>query len=103
MTDHQLTAELAVRGMGWKTTSGRFLKPGKSWTPMSRFKPLDRIEVAFQLLEHAGAKYRLSADGKGRFTAEVRVGSRKGKASGSAKARVVSMALAVALGIGVSS
>jgi hypothetical protein len=103
VSDQQLTRELAVRVMGWKTAPGRFLKPRRSWTPMSRFKPLDRIEDAIQLLDEAGAKYRLSADGKGTFTADVRVGGRKGKASGSAKARVIAIALAIALGIGVSS
>lgn len=70
---------------------------------MSRFKPLVRIEDAFELLEGAGAAYRLSTDEKGKFIAEVQVGIRKGKASGSAKARVISIALALALGIEVPS
>ena len=103
MTDQQLTGELALRVMGWKTAPGRFIKPGRSWTPMSRFKPLVRIEDAFQLLDRAGAAYRLSADGKGKFIAEVQVGIGKGKASGPAKARVISIALALALGIEVPS
>jgi hypothetical protein len=70
---------------------------------MSRFKPLVRIEDAFQLLDRTGAEYRLTADGKGKFIAEVQVGLSKGKASGSAKARVISAALALALGIEVPS
>jgi hypothetical protein len=70
---------------------------------MSRFKPLFHIEDAFQLLEGAGAAYRLSTDGKGKFIADVQVGLRKGKASGSVKARVISIALALAIGIEVPS
>lgn len=70
---------------------------------MSRFKPLHRVEDAIKVLDQAGAKYRLSADGKGTFAAEVRVGNRNGKASGPAKARVLTIALAIALGIGVPS
>jgi hypothetical protein len=103
VSDQQITRELALHVMGWKTAPGRFLKPLKSWTPISHFKPLHRIEDAFRLLDQAGAKYRLSADGKGTFAAEVHVGGRKGKASGSSKARVTTMALAIALGIEVSS
>jgi hypothetical protein len=103
VSDQQLTGELALRVMGWKTAPGRFIKPGRSWTPMSQFKPLVRIQDAFQLLEGAGAAYRLSTDGKGKFIAEVQVGLSKGKASGSAKARVISIALALALGIEVPS
>ncbi len=89
--------------MCWKTAPGRFIKTGRSWTPMSRFKPLDRIEDAIQLLDQTGARYRLSADGKGTFAADVRIGNRGGKASGSAKARVLTIALASALGIEVPS
>ncbi len=70
---------------------------------MSRFKPLVRIEDAFQLLDRAGAAYTLRADGKGKFIADVQVGLRKGKASGTAKARMISIALALALGIEVPS
>jgi hypothetical protein len=103
MTDQQLTRELALRVMGWKMAPGRFIKPRGSWTSISQFKPLNRIEDAIQLLEHSGAKYRLIADGRGAFAADVRVGSRKGKASGSAEARVLTIALAVALGIRVRS
>lgn len=70
---------------------------------MSRFKPLVHIEDAFLLLERAGAEYRLSADGNGKFTAEIQVGIGKGNASGAAKARVIAIALALALGIEVTS
>jgi hypothetical protein len=103
MTDQQLTGDLATRIMGWRTAPGRFLKPRGSWTPISHFKPLERIDDAVQLLDQSGAKYRLDADGKGTFAADVRVGRRKGKASGPAKARVLTTALAVALGIEVPS
>lgn len=103
MSDQQLTGELAARVMGWRTAPGRLLKFNGSWTPISRFKPLDRVEDAIQLLDQAGAKYRLNADGNGTFAAEVRIGRRKGKASGPAKARVLTIALAIALGIEVSS
>jgi hypothetical protein len=103
LSDEQLTRELASRVMGWKIAPGRFIKQNRGWTPMSRFKPLMRIEDAFRLLDLACAKYRLMGDVKGRFDAEVRIGLAKGRASGTEKARVITIALARALGIEVSA
>jgi len=97
MNDDRLTEKLADRVLGWKTAPGRFIKPGRSWIPTSRFKPFVRIEDAFELLQGAGAEYRLSATRGQIFTAEVRVGRSKGKAFGAEKARVITMALVRAL------
>jgi hypothetical protein len=101
MSDQQLTTELVLLIMGWKIAPGRYIKSGRSWTPMSQFKPLDRIADAFQLLERAGAEYQLTAKGRSTFTAEVEIGCSKGKASGPAKARVITIAVARAVGITV--
>jgi len=100
VTTDQLTAELVERVLGWRAASDRFVKPGRSWTPRSRFKPLVRLEDAFLLLDRAAGSYVLSVGSDGVFSAEVRVGERIGKASGEPKARVITVAISRALGIG---
>jgi hypothetical protein len=100
MTSDQLTTILAERVLGWKASPDRFIKPGRSWTPRSRFKPLVRLEDAFLLLNRAGGTYALSVGEDGAFNAEVRVGERIGKASGEPKARAITVAISRALGIG---
>lgn len=99
MTDAQLTAKLAVEVLGWKTAPGRFVKPGRSWTPCWRFAPLKNVAQAFDLLHAAAAAYKLSGDSDGRFTAEVRIGRQVGKASGPQKARAICMAVARAIAV----
>jgi len=98
VTDAQLTVKLAVDVLGWKTAPGRFIKPGRSWTPSWRFAPLENIAQAFDLLDAGAAAYKLSGDTDGLFTAEVRIGNRVGKASGAQKARVICVAIARAIG-----
>lgn len=93
MTDAELTAKLAVEVLGWKTAPGRFVKPGRSWTPCWRFAPLENVAQAFDLLDAAAAAYKLSGDSDGCFTAEVRIGHQVGKASGPQKARVICLAV----------
>ena len=99
MTDSQLTAKLAIEVLGWKTAPGRFVKPGRSWTPCWRFAPLENVAQAFDLLEGAAATYKLSGDNDGCFTAEVRIRGQIGKASGPQKARVICLAVARAIGV----
>jgi hypothetical protein len=102
MTSDQLTALLVERVLGWKVCPDRFVKSERSWTPRSRFRPLDRFEDAFLLLDTARAAYNLSVGSDGVFTARVRVGRHRGKASGGPKARTITLALSQALGIEVA-
>jgi len=99
MTDQRLTNELACRVMGWRVTPDRFITSGRSWLPKWRFSPLLRLEDALQLLDHAASDYRLSTVDGHRFTAEVRVGGRRGKASGKSRPRTITMAIANAVGL----
>jgi len=99
VTNDQLTAILAERVMGWRAAPDRFIKPGRSWTPRSRFKPFVRLEDAFLLLDRGGCACLLSITSNGVFTAEVHVGGRTGKASGEPKARAITVAICRALGI----
>jgi hypothetical protein len=99
MTADQLTALLAERVLGWRTAPDRFLKPGRGWTPRSRFKPLACLDDAFKLLKEARADFQLIRTKNGKFTATVRVGSGRGHAEGTEGARTIIMALAEALGL----
>jgi len=101
MTSDQLTAELVELVLGWRAAPDRFIKPGRSWIPRSRFKPLVRLEDAFLLLDRAGGRFVLSVGEDGAFNAEVRVGERIGKATGEPKARAITVAISRALGIEV--
>jgi hypothetical protein len=101
MTNDQITAALVECVLGWRHAPGRFLKPGRSWTPRSRFNPFTRLEDAFMLLERAGSTWVLSFGPDRVFTAQVGVGGRVGTASGEPKARVITLALCKALAIEV--
>jgi hypothetical protein len=98
--DDRLTAILAERVLSWRSAPDRFLKPGRSWTPRSHFKPLVRLEDAFLLLDRSGCTCVLSLCSDSVLTATVHVGDRIGKATGAAKARTITLALCQALGIG---
>jgi hypothetical protein len=98
MTDDRLTAILAERVMDWRACPDRFLKIGRTWISRTRFKPLARLEDAFLVLDRAASSYCLTSAG-GIFTAEVKVGTRTGRATGNARARTIVLALAQALGI----
>lgn len=103
MNDDRLTEKLASVVLGWKTAPGRFIKPGRGWTPRWHFAPFTKIEDAFLLLDRVASDYTLAADKGGGFRAEVRVGGRVGQASGESRARTITMALAHALGLEVAS
>jgi hypothetical protein len=97
-----VTEALASQVLGWRSAPGRFLTTGKSWLPKSRFRPFDRLEHAFLLLDKASGRYMLScAHGSPSFSASVTVGKRTGKAQGEAKARTITQAIARALGMEV--
>ena len=97
MSDERLTEKLAIQVLGWRSAPGRFIKTGRAWTPSWRFSPLTSLEDAFALLDAAASAYTLAAQKGGGFQAEVRVGSRIGRASGEPKARTITIALADAL------
>jgi hypothetical protein len=103
VTDAQLTVKLATEILGWKAAPGRFIKPGRSWTPSWRFAPLENIAQAFDLLDAGACAYKLSGETDGLFAAEVRVGNRIGRASGSQKARVICAAVERAIGADVEA
>jgi hypothetical protein len=98
MSGEQFTSILADRVLGWKVCPDRFIKSGRAWIPRSRFKPLARLDDAFLLLGIVARDYSLNCV-RGKFTAEVRIGNRTGKATGDLKARTITLAIAQALGI----
>lgn len=100
MNDDRLTDQLALRVMGWKVAPDRFVKSGRSWIPRWRFRPLEELADAFQLLDCAADHYILKRDGRS-FTAEIRTGSCRATASGELKARTITLAVARALGLEV--
>jgi hypothetical protein len=97
--DARLTEELACKVMGWKSAPGRFCKSGRSWIPRWRFRPLEELADAFQLLDVAASRYKLVSSEGETFTAEVRVHGRMGKASGESEARTITIAISRALGL----
>jgi hypothetical protein len=99
INEDELTAQLAERVMGWRAVPDRFIKPRRSWLPRWRFQPFEEIEDAFQLLDHAVDRFRLTSDSHKIFTAEVHIGGRSRKASGVHRAKTISTAIALALGI----
>ena len=66
--------------------------------PAWKFQPFSRLADALQLLHAAKALYTIRYDGE-KCSADVAVGQRKAKASGSSPAWVISTALAKALEI----
>jgi hypothetical protein len=95
----RLTDELACLVMRWKVAPGRFIKAGRIWIPRWRFQPLKCLEDAFQLLKMARAALVLRSAGDGNFSAQVRVGSRTGRASSGSGAASITMAIARAVGL----
>jgi len=101
MTEEQLTATLAKCVMGWEVCPDRFLTGNRSWIPRWRFNPLERLEDAFRLLDHAKpTRYSISQTGDD-FEVEVECSSRVGRATGESKPRAITLALARSLGLEV--
>jgi hypothetical protein len=99
MSDERPADQLICRALGWRLGPGRYIKPGRSWTPRSKFRPLVDLKDAFRLLDAVTGDYSLGAAKGGVFTAQVSVAGRVGKATGEPKARAISLAIARALGI----
>jgi hypothetical protein len=102
MNDNNLTSELAMRIMSWRTSPGRFLKPNKGWTPTWKFQPLTRLKDALELLEKATPQhYSIEGDEKTGFRVKVSVAGVTGEARGQSQPRVIVCAIARAIGIAV--
>ena len=99
MTDLELTSVLAERVLSWRGRGDRFIKPGRSWIPRWRFQPLANLGDAFVLLDRAGAQFSLTFDTNAEFMAIVQIAGTQGQATGTAKARAITMAVARALGL----
>ena len=98
MNDERLTEELARQVLGWKVAPGRYLMGDRRWLPRWRFQPTKNLMDAFRLLEGAAPQeYSMRGDGNGHFWVQVRIGDRTGKADGTSKSRVITVAVARAL------
>jgi hypothetical protein len=104
MTTDQLTAILAERVMGWTMGPERLLMGSRKWMPRWRFKPAERLEDAFRLLEEAAPQeYSICGDDKGNIHVMVRIAGRVGEARGTSRALAITQAIARAVGIEVES
>lgn len=102
MTHEQLTAILAERVMRWTVGRERFLMGNREWTPRWRFRPTEKLEDAFRLLEGAAPQeYSLCCDDKGNIHARVRIDGALGEARGTSAPSVITYAVARAVGVEV--
>ena len=101
MTREQLSAVVAQKVLGWRSSPDRFLLGDRQWISRTQFQPLTRIQDAFRLLHTAAETFSLTRTVEGVFTATVRVGERRGCASGKLEAAVITLAVARAVGIEV--
>jgi hypothetical protein len=100
----QLTTALVERVMDWRVRPDRFLTNGRQWIRRSAFDPLEKIDDAFRLLEHASAEeYEMSARQNGLFSVRIRINGTTGEASHKSKPTAISQAIARALGIDLDS
>ena len=104
MTAANLTAQLAQRVMKWDIAPERFIMGGRRWMPRSRFRPTERIEDAFRLLEQAAPQdYTMGTDRSRVFWVKVTIGGTTAEARGRSIASVISHAVGLAVGIAVGS
>jgi hypothetical protein len=102
MTSEHLTAILAERVMGWAVAPDRFLVGSRRWMPRWRFKPTEKLEDAFSLLEQSAPQfYSMSAADGEAFSVRVCISGKVGTAQDQLKPRAITMAVARALGIEV--
>ncbi len=72
MTIEQLTATLAEGVMGWSARPDRFILSNRGWIPRWPFRPAERLEDAFRLLEAAAPEqYTLSGEKNGTLCVRV--------------------------------
>jgi hypothetical protein len=99
-----LTKLLAEQAMGWRYGADRFLtgpQGGRNWIKHHEFRPLERIEDAFKLLQRVATAYSVNRSPNGIVTATIRIGTANGSASGTCESGAISLAVARALGIKV--
>jgi hypothetical protein len=101
VTTEDLSAILAARVMKWGIAPDRFLLDGRRWLPRWRFRPTERIEDAFRLLDAIDpAEYVMSAHGGEDFCVRVRLrNGGVGEASHKSKAYAITYAVARAIGV----
>jgi|SRR5579859_1791720 len=102
LTDERLTDELAVRVLGWRLAPDRYLTGERGWIPRWRFKPLNEIATAFELLDRATDRYNITC-AHGGFNVEVHAGTRQAQASGDHLARTIVRAVAEVVGVEAQS
>jgi hypothetical protein len=104
MTAEVLTALLAERVMHWRVGPERFLMGDRRWLPRWRFKPAERLQDAFRLLEQAAPEeYSMVGAENGSFWVKVRVAGTTGEALEPFKPLAIAYAVARAFGIDVDS
>lgn len=99
VSDEELTSELVTRGMRWRLAPDRYLKPGRSWTSRSRFRPLVDADDALRVLEAVADEYTLTSSRRRRYLVEACVAGRVVKTAGTHPARTICLAAAQILGI----
>jgi hypothetical protein len=101
MTTEDLTRILASHVMKWDVTSDRFVLKGRRWIPRWRFRPTQRIEDAFRLLEALDPEqYTMSGRGGDDFCVRVHLRNGDvGDASNKSKACAITYAVARAIGV----
>jgi hypothetical protein len=101
--ENKLTEELARQIMGWEVAPDRFLMGSRRWIPRWRFKPAERLEDAFRLLEEAAPRqYTMGRVEKGAFWVSVQIGAGTGEARDESKPRAITYAVARAIGMQVN-
>jgi hypothetical protein len=103
MTVKELTAVLAARVMKWGVAPDRFILDGRRWLPRWRFRPAERIEDAFRLLEALDPEqYDMAGRGADNFCVIRLHNGGVGEASDKSKARAITYAVARAIGVDVT-
>ena len=104
MTSRTLTGLLVKRVMKWGVGPNRYLLGDRRWISETRFKPVERIEDAFQLLEAVSPlEYAMGRDRRGNFWVRVRLGEATGEARDTCKSAAICQAVARALQIEIES
>ena len=99
MTDERLADELVARTLGWRSAPDRYIKPGRSWIPRSKFRPLEDVRDALRLLDAVTGDYVLIGVPGGSFKVEAHGLDRTGSGAAKSKARAICAALAELFGL----
>jgi hypothetical protein len=101
--NRDLNIELAEKVMGWRLAPDRYLTGGRSWKPHSQFRPTERINDSFTLLDAAGVQELILRPANQLWSAQVCVHGIVGKAQGVSRPEAISLAVAAAVGIAVGT